>query len=112
MANYVLEKTAIQVSEALTKAVTAVQRLVFNNVAVETSLWVEDTTIDDYPFRAQIQLNGVSESDIPDIRFSSNDRFSGMFSDQADSYDGGVYIYAKDIPANIILIPKIYLWKE
>ena len=46
------------------------------------------------------------------IPFSSNDRFSGMFSDQADSYDGGVYIYAKDIPANIILIPRIYLWKE
>ena len=92
---------------------TAVElkKLVFNNTNVPKSAFVENTTYEDYPYRASVPLNGVIDSMIPEIIFGMAEAISGMFSPVAETYNGGVYLYAADIPENNIVIPTIICWR-
>lgn len=87
------------------------RKLQFNNTLVESSLFVDDTTYEDYPFRASVALEGVLESMIPEVIFSMADAISGNFAPVAESYNGGVYLYAADKPEGNIVIPTIICWK-
>lgn len=87
------------------------KKLQFNNASVPVSNFVADTTYEDYPFRASVPLVGVIESMIPEVIFSLADATSGLFAPIAESYNGGVYLYASDKPEGNIVIPTIICWK-
>lgn len=87
------------------------KKLQFNNVSVVVSDFAEDTTYEDYPYRVAVALEGVIVSMIPEVIFSLADATSGIFAPVAESYNGGVYLYASDLPEADIVIPAILLWR-
>lgn len=104
---------AIQKELSELEAGTAVElkKLSFYNKAVTASSFVEDTTYADYPYRAAVALSGVMESMIPEVIFSLLDATSGLFAPVAESYNGGVYLYASDAPEANVTVPVIICWK-
>jgi hypothetical protein len=72
---------------------------------------VADTTYEDFPFRASVPLEGVIESMIPEVVFGLLDATSGNFAPVAETYNGGVYLYASDLPEVDVTIPVIICWK-
>ena len=87
------------------------KKLQFNNVSVSMADFVTDTTYEDYPFRASVALEGVVESMIPEVIFRIVDATSGIFAPVAESYNGGVYLYASDVPEADVTVPVIICWK-
>lgn len=83
----------------------------FNNTAVAVSAFVADTTYEDYPYRAAVALTGVIATDIPEVMFGMAEAVSGIFAPVVETYNGGVYIYASDVPEAAITIPTIILWR-
>lgn len=81
--------------------------VVFTGISVLTSAWTADETYEDFPFRAAITLEGVTEDFAPSVVFSPADAMSGSFAPVAESYAGGVYIYANESPAETVTIPSI-----
>ena len=84
----------------------------FSDVVVAASEFVSDATYSDYPLRAAIALNGVTAASDPDVLFGEEDQDSGLYSPTAETYNGGVYIYANAIPTSAVTIPRIICWKE
>lgn len=87
------------------------RKLQFNNVTVPKSSFIEDSTYSDYPYRAAIALDGVISSMIPEVILGLVDATDGNFAPVAQSYNGGVYLYAADKPEGNIVIPTIICWK-
>ena len=85
--------------------------IVQSSVSVATSAWASDTTYTDYPYRASIPITGCTANHIPEVVFSLTDAISGTFSPVAETYAGGVYIYASEKPSADITIPTIKLTK-
>lgn len=95
------------------EAGTAVElkKLLFTNVTIPVSAFVADTTYQDYGFRAAVSLEGVISSMVPEVVFDVATAASGDFAPVAESYAGGVYIYASSTPQNDITIPTIICWR-
>lgn len=91
------------------KSYTDAARIIVHNVSVPASAFIADTTYENYGYRAEIALTGCLESMIPEVIFPVQDEVA--FAPVAESYNGGVYIYADGIPANGITIPTIILWR-
>lgn len=89
----------------------AVKRVVTNKTVAKAN-FVSDNTYTDYPYRAAITVNGVTTDMIPEIIFDLSDAISGNYSPVAQTYDGGVYIYAASPPDNNLTIPTIIVWRE
>ena len=87
------------------------KKLQFNNVSVNVADFVADATYEDFPFRAAVSLEGVLDSMIPEIIFSLLDATSGLFAPIAETYNGGVYLYATDVPKAAVTVPVIICWK-
>ena len=104
---------SIQEELAQLEAGTAVElkKLQFNSTSVPASAFVADSTYEDYGFRASVALSGVTSTMIPEVVFSLVDAVSGIFAPIAESYNGGVYLYASDVPESDITIPVIICWK-
>ena len=85
--------------------------IVETDVSVSTSAWASDATYEDYPFRASIPITGCTVNHIPDVMLSLEDAMSGNIAPVADSYAGGIYIYAKEKPTSAMTIPTIKLTK-
>ena len=104
---------AIQKELADLEAGTAfeLKKLQFSNVSVSAVDFVSDTTYQDFPYRAGVALSGVIESMIPEIVLSVEDATSGNFAPVAESYNGGVYLYATSAPESDITIPTIIAWR-
>lgn len=92
---------------------TAVElkKLLFTGVSVPTSAFVSDSTYEDYGYRAAVSLSGVTSSMIPEVVFSLADASGGNFAPVAETYNGGIYLYAADIPESQITIPTIICWR-
>lgn len=105
--------TAIQTELAQLEAGTAVElkKLQFTNTSVAVSAFTSDSTYVDFPYRAAVALSGVTASMIPEVIFGLVDAASGNYAPGAESYNGGVYIYAADKPSAAITIPTILCWK-
>lgn len=80
-------------------------RLRFTNQCVTRASFVADATYADYPFRAAVVLTGVTADFQPDICFSLADVQSGDFAPVAETYNGGVYLYAAAQPDADLTIP-------
>ena len=105
---------AIQKELADLEAGTAVElkKKSFFDTVVPTSAFIADNTSEDYPFRASIPLDGVFSEMIPEVTFALADAISGNFAPVADAYDGGVYIWAAEVPESDTTVPTIICWRE
>ena len=86
-------------------------RLTFSNVSVLASAFVADATYADYGYRAAVAITGVTSSMFPEVVLAPSDAASGNFAPVAQSYNGGVYIYAQSVPSATLSIPTIILWR-
>lgn len=86
-------------------------KLQFVDTVIPKSAFVADATYPDYPYRAAVALEGVLESMIPQVALSVEDAISGNFAPAAQSYNGGVYIYAASPPDGAITIPTMIFWR-
>ena len=89
----------------------AIKRVVTNKVVAKAD-FKSDNTYADYPYRAAISVNGVTTDMIPEIIFDVADAIGGNYSPVAQTYNGGVYIYAASPPDNNLTIPTIIVWRE
>lgn len=83
----------------------------FLDTSVAAAAFANDSTYADYPFRAAVALDGVVESMIPEVIFSVAVMDSVELAPVADCYNGGVYIYAAELPESAITIPTIICWR-
>ena len=81
--------------------------LAFGPQTVASSAWASDSTYPDYPYRASVPLSGVTADHAPIVNFSNADSLSGKLSPVADSYAGGVYIYATEALAETVNIGSV-----
>ena len=86
-------------------------KLTFTNTTVEAASFTADETYGDFPYRAAVPLAGAAEAMTPEVVFGAADAMSGTFAPVAESYAGGVYIYAAEIPSAAVTIPTILLWR-
>ena len=83
------------------------------NVQVLTTDWVDESsgggtpTYADYPFRADITIQGVTTDYSPDVRFGLDEAVSGIFAPIADTGTNKVMIYASEQPSATVTIPVI-----
>ena len=104
---------SIQKELADLEAGTAVElkKLLFTNVSVSASAFVSDSTYEDYGYRAAVALQGATSSMIPEAVFSLADASGGNFAPVVETYNGGIYLYASDVPESQITIPTIICWR-
>lgn len=88
------------------------KKLMFTNTSVPAADFQADATYTDFPYRAAVALTGCISGMTPEVIFSLEDAVSGSFAPVAQSYNGGVYIYADGQPSAAITIPTIILWRE
>lgn len=86
-------------------------KLTFTNTVVEAASFAADETYGDFPYRAAVPLAGAAEAMTPEVVFGVTDAMSGTFAPVAESYAGGVYIYAAELPSAAVTIPTILLWR-
>lgn len=86
-------------------------KLTFTNTVVEAASFAADETYGDFPYRAAVALTGAAEAMTPEVVFGAVDAMSGTFAPVAESYAGGVYIYAAELPSAAVTIPTILLWR-
>ena len=103
--------TIVDKSVTFAKLANDAVRLRFQNVVVNTSAWVEDTTYTNYPYRANIALSGVDSTMFPDVVIDETDKGKYEFASSSDSYDGGVHLYVSSIPENAITLRTIVCWR-
>lgn len=87
------------------------RKLQFTNTIVPAESFVDDTTYQDFPFRAAVELTGVISSMIPDVVLALSDATSGNFAPVAECYNGGIYLYAASAPDAALTVPTIICWK-
>lgn len=108
---------AVQAAHIAKDAVTAQKlaadavKLTFTNTVVEAASFTADETYGDFPYRAAVPLTGATEAMTPEVVFGVTDAMSGTFAPVAESYAGGVYIYAAELPSAAVTIPTILLWR-
>ena len=81
--------------------------LSFTNKTVSVSDWASDTTYEDFPYRAAVVCESVTANHYASVVLSPMDALKGIFCPVAASYDGGVYLYASEIPEAALTIPTI-----
>ena len=86
-------------------------KLTFTDTVVQASQWGSPTMYEDFPYYAQIPLDGITSAMIPEVIFSPTDAISGIFAPTAFSYDGFIHILASEQPSAAITIPTIILWR-
>lgn len=87
------------------------KKLQFDNTVVATTAFASDSTYDDYGYKVTIPLANVISSMIPDVMLGMAEATSGIFAPVAECYNGGVYLYANDVPESAITIPTIICWR-
>lgn len=90
-----------------TKLAPDVKVLAFTEKTVKVSAWVSDATYTDFPYKAAVVCEGVTANHYAEVTFAPADAISGSFAPVAESYNGGVYIYASEIPDAALTIPTI-----
>lgn len=68
--------------------------LTFSAVSVNSSLWVSDTTYEDFPYKADIPLTGVTADMVPTVTFDVPEATGGELAPVCSTGAGYVRIYA------------------
>lgn len=85
-------------------------RQTFTNKTVATASWLSNSTYADFPYRASVACSGVTASMFAEVVFSPADAMSSNYAPVCQTYSGGVYLYAKEIPSDTLTIPTIVVW--
>lgn len=83
----------------------------FADTTIPAASWASDSTYGDYPYRAAVALSGVTSAMVPEVVFGLAAMADNSFAPVAECYNGGVYIYAADVPESAITIPTIICWR-
>lgn len=108
---------AVGTTNLADKAVTSAKlaadavKLTFTNKSVAASAFASNSTYADFPYRAAVALTGVTAAMVPEVFFGLTDAMSGNFAPVAESYAGGIYIYAAAKPSAAVTIPTILCWR-
>ena len=86
------------------------KKLLFSNVNISAASFVSDSTYEEYGYRAQIVLSGVTASMLPEVIFGLDDAVSGIFAPIVESFSGGIYVYASEQPSGATTVPTIVVW--
>ncbi len=81
------------------------QAEVYTNLSAST--WTSDSTYEDFPYRCDIAIQGVTSADYAEVVFSMADAMSGEYGPICETHTGGVYIYSEN--NDTITIPTIYI---
>lgn len=106
-----LDSLAQELADLEAGTAVELKKLAFADTAVPISAWAEDSTYEDYPYRAAVTLSGVTVTMIPEVVFGLAAMSDNSFAPVAECYNGGVYIYAADVPESAITIPTIICWR-
>ena len=85
------------------------RNLAFNNITVLPNQFTSDTTYTalGYAFKVNIPLQNVTPTMFPMVAFSLTDAVSGNYAPMVETYNGGIYLYAKEKPTSNVIIPRI-----
>lgn len=88
---------------------------IYNNVNVEANAWAtytaeldfESDILQEYPYKADIPLQGITAQHCANIGFAPEEVKDGVFAPYNNTQDGAVRVYAKSKPINDLVIPTI-----
>ena len=83
----------------------------FTDLSVPRSAWHKDSTYEYYPYMALIPIPIATKLMTPEVIFGLEDATSGVFAPISETTDGGVLIFAYEIPDDAVVIPTIILWR-
>lgn len=111
--NFVSATAPSDDNDLTNKAYVDSKALAFGPQTVATSAWAANATYSaqGYGFRASVPLSGVTADHIPDVTFAMADAVSGNLAPLADTYAGGIYIYAKEQPTATVNIASVVCTK-
>ena len=75
-------------------------------VQVATSAFTSDSTYASlgYNVKGTIEMLDITENDVVNVTFDMAQAVSGNFAPVSNTYNGGVYIYAKKMPTSTITV--------
>lgn len=75
-------------------------------VQVATSAFTSDSTYASlgYNVKGTIEMLDITENDVVNVTFDMAQAVSGNFAPVSNTYNGGVYIYAKETPTSTITV--------
>lgn len=77
-----------------------------DNQSVSADAWEQDDTVfTDYHFKAQIAFPIATADDLPIVAFAPKEALSGNFAPIAYAFEGYVEVWAREQPADDIIIP-------
>lgn len=79
--------------------------IIAQNVNVAANAWVSDNTYPEFPYKANISIEGVTSNYYADVCFSKEDAIGGSFAPVCQTGSGTVTIYSSS--ASAITIPTI-----
>ena len=82
------------------------------NVNCPVAQWAEDTakTYENFPYKADLYIAGVTADMVPIVNFAATEQESGNYTG-SESTTNVVSIWAKEIPSAALTIPNIVLLK-
>lgn len=98
-----------QNTDAVNKSYVDGLTKIVRNYEVSAESFVEDDTYTDYPYRASVNAQGITEDWFADVVFPMRDDVT--FAPVCQTYAGGVYIWADAVPESNISIPTIVFEK-
>lgn len=84
-------------------------RIIVQNIEVSTEGWIEDKSLDGYPYRKDIMIEQCTENLFAHVIFNLKEATSGNFAPLAETQNGYVSIWAKEIPTETFAISQILL---
>ena len=76
---------------------------------VNSNEWHRIPKYSDYPYMAAVNIENAKSTMFPYTEFEQDDAESGNYADICESYNGGVYLFAKEKPEKDITV-KIQLF--
>lgn len=86
--------------------------IVAKDLSVESSSWVSDATFADFPYKAEIEIAGVTADHVPDVTFDPSAVLTGKICPVAQTATDKVIIFASEIPAWTLEVLSIVCRKE
>lgn len=106
-ASALLDAIASELQEVNDGSAYEFRRNRVTGISVAASDFTLDSTYNSFPYRAAIEIDNTTSDMDADVTFSVFDATSGNFAPVCETYNGGVYIYAKKAPSSNVIIPKV-----
>lgn len=83
-----------------------------NAKVIEIADWVSDAMFEDYPYKAEIAIDGVTAEYVPAVTFEPTVALSGKMCPVAQTDTNKVIVFASDIPESTVEVMSIVCRKE